>query len=95
MIRYFEERDDIKSTKAIEKWLTTQVASFNQSYGKRAYTAINTMGVSALIYIKQDDEDFGFDDPIVKKMQSFAQFLRDRNLNFLTIVGKQSDNIFK
>ena len=52
------------------------------------------MGVSALIYLREEGYDSEFVDPMVMKMQGFAQFLRDRNLNFLTIVGEPKDKIF-
>ena len=72
MMQFFDERDDIHSAPAIEKWITTSVASFNQVYGKRAYAAINTMGVSALIYLKEQGYDPEVEDPMVSKMQGFA-----------------------
>jgi hypothetical protein len=36
--------------------MNSAIVSFNQHYGKRAFTAINTMGVSALVYFRKDIE---------------------------------------
>jgi hypothetical protein len=51
--------------------MNSAVVSFNQHYGKRAFAAINTMGVSALIYFRKEVETELL-DPMVKKMQGFA-----------------------
>jgi hypothetical protein len=51
--------------------MNSAIVSFNQHYGKRAFAAINTMGVSALVYFRKDVEAVEV-DPMVQKMQGFA-----------------------
>lgn len=93
MMKYFADRDDVNSATSIEKWISTSVVSFNLRYGKRAFYTINTMMVSALVYIKNDIDE-NQDDPMIERLERFAQFLRDRNFGFLTIVGEPKDKIF-